>query len=193
MMKNLWCALGVLAAVPAFAQDKQTVVTVNAEKGAGGEHTVHVFRGRGPLGSASSGIPPELVEKLDLPKATVSKVQDLIFDSNQELISLEAEHKRTQLALERELRQDAPKEATVKDLVDKVGRAETAVRQNRVALMVTIKKLLGPDTWRKLEAEMNTHSFPRPPLPPAPPAPPAPPMGPAPRAPPAAPAPNPAP
>ena len=187
MMKKLGCVLGVLAAVPAFAQDKQTVVTVNAEKSGGGERTVHVFRSRGPLGSASSGIPPELVEKLDLPKATVSKVQDLIFDSNQELISLEAEHKRTQLALERELRQDAPKEATVKDLVDKVGRAETAVRQNRVALMVTIKKLLGPDTWRKLEAEMNTHSFPRPPFPPGPPMPPAPP------APPAAPAPNPGP
>jgi hypothetical protein len=191
MMKKLGCVLGVLAAVPAFAQDKQTVVTIDAEKGVGGERTVHVFRGRGPLGPASSGIPPELVEKLDLPKATVSKVQDLIFDSNQELISLEAEHKRTQLALERELRQDAPKEATVKELVDKVGRAETAVRQNRVALMVTIKKLLGPDTWRKLEAEMNTHSFPR--MPPMPPVPPRLPSAPAPRAPPAAPEPNPAP
>ncbi|MFY0575403.1 hypothetical protein ACN28S_14470 [Cystobacter fuscus] len=153
MLKNLWCALAVLVAVPAFAQDKQTVVTVNADKGAGSERSVQIIRTRGgPLGPASSGIPPELVEKLDLPKATVSKVQDLIFDSNQELISLEAEHKRTQLALERELRQDSPNEATVKDLVEKVGRAETAVRQNRVALMVTIKKILGPDTgasWRR--------------------------------------------
>ncbi|EPX62131.1 hypothetical protein D187_010035 [Cystobacter fuscus DSM 2262] len=191
MMKNLWCVLGILGAVPAFAQDKQTVVTVNAEKGSGSERSVHIVRTRGgPLGPASSGIPPELVEKLELPKATVRKVQDLIFDSNQEIISLEAEHKRTQLALERELRQDAPNESTVKDLVEKVGRAETAVRQNRVALMVTIKKILGPDTWRKLEAEMNTHSFPMPPVPPFPPAFPA---APAPRAPPAAPAPNPGP
>ncbi|WNG16300.1 hypothetical protein [Cystobacter fuscus] len=189
MLKNLWCALAVLAAVPAFAQDNQSVVTVNADKGAGSERSVRIVRTRGgPLGPASSGIPPELVEKLDLPKATVRKVQDLIFDSNQELISLEAEHKRTQLALERELRQDAPNESTVKDLVEKVGRAETVVRQNRVALMVTIKKLLGPDTWRKLEAEMNTHAFPA-----MPPMPPMPPFGTAPRAPAAPPAPPPSP
>lgn len=103
----------------------------------------------------SYGIPPELVEKLGLPKSLVQKVQDLTFESNDVLIGLDAELKRAQLALERELRQASPNENTVKELVERVGRAETAVRQNRVGLMVAIKKALGPDTWQKLEAEMG--------------------------------------
>jgi hypothetical protein len=182
MMKNVLCALGVLATVPAFAQDKPRVSVTVDNSTDGSNRTVHIVRARGAtLAPPISGIPPELVEKLGLPKTTVSKVQDLIFASNEELISLEADHKRAQLTLDRELRQDSPNEATVKGLVEKVGRAETSVRQNRVALMVAIKKILGPDTWRKLEAEMNT--FPA--LPPAPPAPPAPPPPPAPPAPPA--------
>jgi hypothetical protein len=160
MMKKLLCALAVLTAVPALAQDKQEE-----------EVRVFVHRGHGPgmapmpplppmpppapMAPPSFGIPPELVEKLGLPKNVVQKVQDMTFEANDALITLEAELKRAQLNLERELRQPSPNEGTVKDLVEKVGRAETAVRQNRVGLMVAIKKLLGPDVWQKLEAEMG--------------------------------------
>lgn len=165
MMKKLLCALVVLTAVPALAQDKEE----RRE-----ERDVRVFvhpRGGGavvapippmpphppmaPMSPPSYGIPPELVEKLGLPKNVVQKVQDMTFESNDALITLEAELKRAQLNLERELRQPSPNEGTVKELVEKVGRAETAVRQNRVGLMVAIKKLLGPDAWQKLEAEMG--------------------------------------
>jgi hypothetical protein len=92
--------------------------------------------------------------KIGLPQNLVQKVQDLTFEANDSLIGLEAELKRAQLNLERELRQASPNEGTVKELVEKVGRAETAVRQNRVGLMVAIKKALGPDYWQKLEAEL---------------------------------------
>jgi hypothetical protein len=157
MMKKLMCALVVLAAVPALAQDKQ-------------EENVVIMRGPGrapmpplpplppepPMGPHSFGIPPQVAAKIGLPQALVQKVQDLTFEANEALIGLEADHKRAQLALEKELRQPSPNEGTVKDLVEKVGRAETAVRQNRVGLMVAIKKALGPDYWTKLEAEMGT-------------------------------------
>lgn len=103
----------------------------------------------------SYGIPPQVAAKIGLPQSLVQKVQDLTFEANDALIGLDAELKRTQLALEKELRQPSPNEATVKDLVEKVGRAETAVRQNRVGLMMAIKKTLGPDYWQKLEAEMG--------------------------------------
>ena len=96
-----------------------------------------------------------MAAKIGLPQTLVQKVQDLSFESNDALIGLEADLKRAQLALEKELRQPSPNEGSVKDLVEKVGRAETAVRQNRVGLMVAIKKALGPDYWAKLEAEMG--------------------------------------
>ena len=172
MMKKLLCALVVLTAVPALAQDKQAA---SSEALAA---PVPPTPPTPPLGGPSAfGLPPALVAKLGLPASTAQKIQDMTFASNDTLISLEAEHKRAQLSLERELRQSSPNEATVKELVEKVGRAETAVRQNRVGLMLSIKKLLGPDVWQKVEAETGpggAFAPPRPPPPPRPPAPPAP-------------------
>jgi Spy/CpxP family protein refolding chaperone len=158
MMKKLLCALVVLTAVPALAEDKKKEddvrVFVHSGHGSGFQFSSSSV-GHGSLAPPSFGIPSELVEKLGLSKTVVQKIQDMTFEANDSLISLEAELKRAQLSLERELRQPSPNEATVKDLVEKVGRAETAVRQNRVGLMVAIKKVLGPDNWQKLEAEMG--------------------------------------
>jgi Spy/CpxP family protein refolding chaperone len=95
------------------------------------------------------------VQKLGLPQDMVQKVQDLTFDANEKLINLEADLKRAQLALDRLLRSPNPADADVLRQVEEVGRAETAVRKNRIQLMVAIKRLLGPDTWAKLEAEMD--------------------------------------
>lgn len=160
MMKKLLCALVVLTAVPALAQEKEEDVSVRMHG-----------PGRAPmpprpplppplpreplLAPPSFGIPADVAAKIGLPQNLVQKVQDLSFEANEALIGLEADLKRAQLALEKELRQPASNEGTVRDLVEKVGRAETAVRQNRVGLMVAIKKALGPDYWQKLEAEMG--------------------------------------
>ncbi|WP_257460945.1 hypothetical protein [Archangium lipolyticum] len=164
MMKKLMCALVVLTAVPALAEDKQEKQDVRVF--VHGPHAAHGGMGvapipphppmppSAPLAPPSFGIPAEVAAKIGLPQNLVQKVQDLSFEANDALIGLEADLKRAQLNLERELRQASPNEGTVKDLVEKVGRAETAVRQNRVGLMVAIKKTLGPDYWQKLEAEM---------------------------------------
>ncbi|PTL75926.1 hypothetical protein [Vitiosangium sp. GDMCC 1.1324] len=159
MMKKLLCALVVLTAVPALAQDKdksdEMHVVVMSGPGNAPLAPLPPLSPEAPLSPPSYGIPPQVAAKIGLPQSLVQKVQDLTFESNEALIGLEAELKRNQLALEKELRQPAPNEGSVKDLVEKVGRAETAVRQNRVGLMVAIKKALGPDFWQKLEAEMG--------------------------------------
>lgn len=157
MMKKLLCALVVLTAVPALAQDRDEDVRVieNGNPAAPPAPPMPPLPPEPPMAPPSYGIPPQVAAKIGLPQALVQKVQDLTFEANDALITLEAEHKRAQLALEKELRQPSPNEGTVKDLVEKVGRAETAVRQNRVGLMVAIKKALGPDYWAKLEAEMG--------------------------------------
>lgn len=107
------------------------------------------------LPPAANGIPPQVAEKLGLSKDLVQKVQDLTFDANEQLISLEADLKRAQLALDRLLRSPNPADSAVMQQVEAVGRAELAVRKNRIGLMLQIKRLLGPDTWQKLEAEMG--------------------------------------
>jgi len=156
MMKKLLCALVVLSAVPAFAQDKQEdVIILRGGPGHAPMAPMPPMPPEPPLASPSFGIPPHVAAKIGLPQNLVQKVQDLTFSANEAVIGLEADLKRAQLVLEKELRQPSPNEGTVKDLVEKAGRAETAVRQNRVGLMLAIKKALGPEYWTKLEAEMG--------------------------------------
>ncbi|MBZ4416414.1 periplasmic heavy metal sensor [Myxococcus sp. RHSTA-1-4] len=109
----------------------------------------------GAMPAPSNGIPPHVAEKLGIPRDVAKRVQDLTFESNEALIPIEADLKRAQLRLERLLSAPTPDERAILQQVEEVGRAETAVRRNRVGLMVQIKKLLGPDLWQKLEAEMG--------------------------------------
>jgi hypothetical protein len=165
-MKKLLCALVVLIAVPSLAQEaeKEKDVRIFVHRGSPGMPPMPPIPPLPPSIAFSPpdyGIPPHLVEKLGLPKEMVQRVQDLTFEANEALINLEAELKRAQLVLERELRQPAPNESRVMEQVEKVGRAETAVRKNRVGLMMAIKKVVGPDNWQKLEAEMGPFGHPR--------------------------------
>ncbi|MFY0523493.1 hypothetical protein ACN28I_10030 [Archangium gephyra] len=156
MMKKLLCALVILTAVPAFAQDREEDVRIRMHGPVRAPMPpMPPMPPEPPMAPPSFGIPADVAARIGLPQNLVQKVQDLSFDANEALIGLEADLKRAQLVLEKELRQPAPNEGTVKDLVEKVGRAETAVRQNRVGLMLAIKKTLGPDYWQKLEAEMG--------------------------------------
>ncbi|XXF80855.1 hypothetical protein P2318_14170 [Myxococcaceae bacterium GXIMD 01537] len=160
MKKQL--AVGLMAlglASPALAQEREErVIIMRGEPGLAPLPPTPPAPPLPPsdtLPPAAYGIPPRVVQKLGLPKEQVQKVQDLTFEANDKVITLEAEHKRAQLALERLLRSQNPSDSEVMRQVDEVGRAETAVRKNRIGLMLAIKRLLGPDTWAKLEAEMG--------------------------------------
>lgn len=106
-----------------------------------------------PFGAAP-GIPPQVAARAGISSETVKKVRDLSFEANDALINLEADLKRAQLDLERTLAQSQVDEATVMNKLEVVGRAELAVRKNRMGLMVRIRKAVGPESWEKLQAEM---------------------------------------
>lgn len=99
------------------------------------------------------GIPPQVAQKLGLSPDVVKKVREFGFEANEQLIALDADLKRAQLELEKTLSQPNPDDSAVLSKVELVGRAELAVRKNRVALMLRIRKLLGPETWERLQAE----------------------------------------
>lgn len=100
------------------------------------------------------GIPPAVAQKLGITPEVQKKVRDLGFDANDALIGLEADLKRAQLDLEKTMAGGAVEEAQVFPKLDAIAKAELAVRKNRLGLMLKIRKLLGPDTWEKLQAEM---------------------------------------
>jgi Spy/CpxP family protein refolding chaperone len=112
--------------------------------------------GMGPHGPGHRmpGIPPQVAKRLGIAPETVKKVQDASFDANEALIGLEADLKRAQLALEKTLAQPTVDEGQVMGKLDAVSKAELAVRKNRMGLMLKIRKLLGQDTWEKLQGEM---------------------------------------
>ena len=103
---------------------------------------------------AGPGIPPQVAAKLGIPNETVKKIQQLGFDANDQLISLEADLKRAQLELDRSLAQPSPDEASTLVKLEKISRAELAVLKNRMSLMLKIRNLLGPELWTKVEAEL---------------------------------------
>ncbi|QSQ15094.1 hypothetical protein [Myxococcus landrumensis] len=160
---SLWAALlaPLLWASPSSAQGEPEGVVIHRVPA--GATTVHldgpggpdVLPPLGPLPAASYGIPPYVAEKLGIQRELVKQIQDATFDANEALIPLEADLKRAQLQLERLIRADASEESAIFRQLEEVGRAETAVRRNRLALMVRIKRMLGPDLWQKLEAEMG--------------------------------------
>lgn len=101
-----------------------------------------------------TGIPPHIAAKLGISDELQKKIQQLTFDANEQLINLQADAKRQQLELQKLLAQDRPNQGAVMSQVDRIARAEAEVRKNRLGLMLKIRETLGPDLWKKVEAEM---------------------------------------
>ena len=95
-------------------------------------------------------VPPVGLRALGLPKERLDKIDALTLRANEELRPLEAALLAARGALDAELAADNSDEKTVTKLIDDVTRAESAVRKNRILLMVRVRAILGPDAWRKL-------------------------------------------
>ena len=110
--------------------------------------------GHGPGFHGAMGIPPPVAAKLGISPELAKQVRDASLDANEALITLEADLKRAQLELERTLAEPKPDESKVMQKLELITKAELAVRKNRVGLMLKVRKLLGPELWEKLQAEM---------------------------------------
>jgi hypothetical protein len=139
----------------ASAQESGQHMVVSME-GPGMASEPHFVMGSGPLPSFTGGfIPPALVARVGISQEMLDRIETLTFEANAALITLEADVQRAQLELERLLRASSPDEAAVGRVVDTLSKAEAAVRKNRLGLLIQVRKLLGPELWRKLEAALH--------------------------------------
>jgi len=100
------------------------------------------------------GIPPQLAAKLGISQDVLKKVKNATFDANEQLISLQADVQRKQLALQRVMSEERVDEKVAMARLEEVNRAELAVKKNRLSLMLKVRSILGFETWQKLQAEM---------------------------------------
>ncbi|MBL8911519.1 MAG: hypothetical protein JNM17_12565, partial [Archangium sp.] len=105
--------------------------------------------------ASPAGIPPALAAKVGISSEVQKKVRDLSFEANEQLISLESDLKRAQLDLEKTLAAQSVDESSVMNKLEVVGRAELAVRKNRMGLLVRIRKAIGAEAWERLQGEMT--------------------------------------
>jgi Spy/CpxP family protein refolding chaperone len=119
-------------------------------------HTPGPMALHGP-GRLHAGIPPRIAARIGVPQEVQTKIQQMAFQSNEQLIGLEADLKRAQLEMEKLLASQKPDQSAVLAQVDRVSRAEAEVRKNRIGLMLRIREALGPELWQKLQAEMPMH------------------------------------
>ena len=103
--------------------------------------------------SAQEGfIPPRAAAELGIPVEKLRKVEEHAYAANEEAIELEGAVRRAQMALDRELRSAAPDEGRAMERIDALTKAEGAMRKNRIALLVRVRRTLGDELWQKLEA-----------------------------------------
>lgn len=114
-----------------------------------------VARAQGP-----AFIPPRAALDLGIPRETLRRVDEVAFAANEELVALDGSVRQAQLALDRELRSASPDEGRAQRLVETLGRAETAVRKNRIVLLIRVRKVLGEELWDRLEAWRAEHAPP---------------------------------
>jgi Spy/CpxP family protein refolding chaperone len=101
---------------------------------------------------------PELLEKLadkiGADTQTVTKIKDLVYNANKQVIDLKAEMERNQLEMRRLMDQEAPDEKVIMQQIDKIGAVEIKLRKNRISLMLSVRKLLTPEQRTKLKELM---------------------------------------
>jgi uncharacterized membrane protein len=156
-MKRLIPCLVVLVGLAAFAQKPPVAPVAPAPPVPGvpaAPPTPPLPPMMGGFMSSPAGIPPAVAQRAGVSAETQKRVRDASFEANEQLISLEAELKRAQLDLEKALAAQQVDESAVMNKLEVVSRAELAVRKNRMALLVRIRKLVGPEAWEKIQAEM---------------------------------------
>lgn len=105
--------------------------------------------------SVAPVIPPDVAARVGISDAQQVEISRIAIESNRELVELRKKHRSAQQALEKLLQVSTPPREVVLTQVERVGAAETEVRKNRVALMLELRRVLGPELWAKLQLELE--------------------------------------
>ncbi len=111
-----------------------------------------------PLAEAQPGpgdAPPVLrkriMRELGLNNDQIKKIEELTYRADREKLDIRYELQKSHLDLRHLMSADAPNEAAVFSMIEKISGLELKLKKNRVGLMLKIRKLLTREQWEKLE------------------------------------------
>ena len=98
---------------------------------------------------------PELADKVDLTDEQRAEMEGLFVETEQRIISSEAEIKAKQLEIDRLIRSDNPDMRRIRKLVNESGDARSAVRLARIERDVRTRQVLKPEQALKARKAMR--------------------------------------
>jgi len=117
---------------------------------------------------------PEMVKSLNLNSDQQKKMDDIFQQNRLRLIDLNATLQKEEVTMEPLVAADTPDEAKILAQIDRVAQARAELEKANARFLVSIRKVLTQDQWKKLQAQRGPmRGGPGAAAPPAPPAPPA--------------------
>ncbi len=117
---------------------------------------------RGPRGMEGLKMPygkwwrmPEVAKKLELTSEEQQKLDDLFVQSRRRMIDLKSNVQKEGLELEVILDQQDFDESACMDRFKKFQDARTRLANERFRFLIEVRKLLGPDRYRRLKTEFR--------------------------------------
>jgi len=123
---------------------------------------------RGPGGPAALGPPPpprmmgpgpgvwwkdsEVVRKLGLSEAQMSRIEQTFLDYRLRLIDLRADLEKQELRLQPLLDVERPEEAKVAAQIDLITAARGRLEKEHALLLLAVRQVLSTDQWKQLQA-----------------------------------------
>jgi Spy/CpxP family protein refolding chaperone len=160
-------ALGVLAALPALAQDHgqprpQTGEPAGGDGGAG-PGMAHPMMGRHGMGLGAGPFwrNPMVAQHLALTQQQIDKLEELLTAHEREMISLESEMKLAHFDLQQVLEHNPPDEAAAKKAIENVLAAQRRIMWGQLSFHIAAMKILTKEQVDKLNqmrgGEMMQH------------------------------------
>lgn len=94
----------------------------------------------------------DVVQELALSQEQVSQIEQAFFEHRLKLIDLKAAVEREETRLQPLMEADQIREAEIAAQIEKVVHARGALEITKVMMMISIRKVLTVDQWKKLEA-----------------------------------------
>jgi Spy/CpxP family protein refolding chaperone len=123
---------------------------VSAQKPSGtpGAGGCQMMKHQGPEMMGGRGM-EDFLEDLKLTPDQQTKITDLKFAHQQEILPLKRDLTKKRIELKSELEKESPNKATLEKLTDEISVLQAKVQKSKLNFLLSLKTVLTPEQWQK--------------------------------------------